>query len=111
MTDIKLSKRQGDVLLKMVDKLPDGCIQIENKNTVVLAYGEATGHQHAIYEDLDKIKIWAKGKVKYLEVMGEVMATVMLKHEEHTQMPILPGIYKLPVQVEYSPKELRITMD
>jgi hypothetical protein len=101
--------RQGDVSLVKVLSLPAGCVEVANteKNKIVLAYGEVTNHSHAIYEDLDQVKVWAVGKVKYLEVM----ATVMLKHEEHTAQIIPPGIYKLPTQVEYTPQELRVTRD
>lgn len=102
------SIRQGDVCLQKIDALPVGCVAVETeKNRIVLAYGEMTGHSHAIYEDIDQVKVWAINKVKYLEVM----ATVMLKHEEHSAATIEPGIYKLPVQVEYTPEELRITRD
>jgi hypothetical protein len=100
--------RQGDVSLVRVTKLPADAVEIKTESErVVLAYGEVTGHAHAIYEDIDKVRVWAVGKVKYLEVM----ATVMLRHEEHTHAAIEPGIYKLPVQVEYEPQELRITRD
>lgn len=100
--------RQGDVSLIKVSALPKGAVEIKTEsNRVVLAYGEVTGHAHAIYEDIDQVKVWAIGKVKYLEVMS----TVMLRHEEHTHARIEPGIYKLPVQVEYSPKALQITRD
>ena len=100
--------RQGDVSLIKVTAIPVGAVEIKTENKrVVLAYGEVTGHAHAIYEDIDQVKVWAIGKVKYLEVM----ATVMLKHEEHTHAKIEPGIYKLPVQVEYTPAELRVTRD
>lgn len=100
--------RQGDVVLSLVNSIPSGAIEVPPEgNRVVLAYGEVTGHAHAIYEDIDQVKIWAIGKVKYLEVM----APIMLRHEEHTHALIDPGIYKLPVQVEYTPQELRITRD
>ena len=105
------SQRQGDVLLLKLDKVakvPDGAVAVKpDGKRIVLAYGEVTGHAHAIYEQTDQVRMWAVGKVKYLEVM----ATVMLKHEEHTHHAIEPGIYKLPVQVEYTPQELRITRD
>lgn len=104
------TQRQGDVLLAMekIKSVPTGATEIKpDGNRIVLAYGEVTGHSHCIYENIDKVKMWAVGKVKYLEVM----ATVMLKHEEHTEHVIEPGIYKLPVQVEYSPAELRRTAD
>lgn len=101
--------RQGDVCLRPVSALPVGVSLVENKHKdcVVLAYGEVTNHKHAIYEDIDQVRVWAIGKVKYLEVM----ATVLLKHEEHSCAEITPGIYKLPVQVEYSPAALQITRD
>lgn len=104
----KFPIRQGDVILTPVSGIPMGATQITTEEKrVVLAYGEVTGHAHAIYEDIDQVKVWAMGKVKYLEVM----APVMLRHEEHTHAEIAPGIYKLPVQVEYSPAALQITRD
>lgn len=100
--------RQGDVSWVMVDSLPSGAVELKTEESrIVLAYGEVTGHAHAIYEDTDQVRVWAVGKVRYLEVMS----AVMLKHEEHTHAKIEPGIYKLPVQVEYTPAELRITRD
>lgn len=104
------SQRQGDVLLKLekIGAIPAGAIAVPpDGKRIVLAYGEVTGHAHAIYENTESVKLWAVGKVRYLEVM----ATVMLKHEEHTHHTIEPGIYKLPVQVEYTPQELLITRD
>ena len=104
----KIPNRQGDVALFKVDSIPAGSKELPIEgNRVVFAYGEVTGHAHAIYEDIDKVKMWANGMVRYVEVL----ATVMLKHEEHTFQTIEPGIYKLPVQVEYTPKSLRITRD
>src|ERR1700677_1868229 len=100
------SSRQGDVAYVKVAALPKGLKEVRSDgNRIVLAYGEVTGHAHAIYENLDSVKLWADGKVRYLEVMS----TVMLKHEEHDPHTIEPGIYKLPVQVEYTPQELRVT--
>jgi len=129
--------RQGDVGLIQVSAIPAGAVEVKNANgnRIVLAFGEATGHAHAIYEDIDQVKVWAIGKVKYLEVMAGAMVTskvtstvvgvdgepfdigvesfpgVCLKHEEHTHHVIPPGIYKLPCQVEYSPAALQITRD
>lgn len=100
--------RQGDVSLIKVTKIPSGASEIRTEDKrVVLAYGEVTGHAHAIYEDIDQVKVWADGKVKYLEVM----APVMLRHEEHTHVKLDIGIYKLPVQMEYESKELKRVAD
>lgn len=43
--------RQGDVQLQPVATLPAGCVEIQpDGNRIVLAYGEVTGHCHAIYD-------------------------------------------------------------
>lgn len=133
-----ISFRQGDVLtvLEKISVLPAGAVEIKTEaKRVVLAYGEVTGHAHAIYEQIDATKMWAIGKVKYLEVMAHAMVMpgtvtsfigdggepqafgseprpgVALKHEEHTIHIIPPGLYKLPVQVEYTPAALQVTRD
>lgn len=128
--------RQGDVCLVPVSAIPPGAVEVKSEEKrVVLAHGEVTGHAHAVYEDADKVKLWAVGKVKYLEVMAGAMVTskitstivgedgtpfdigseslpgVCLKHEEHVHHVLPPGFYKLPVQVEYTPAELRKTQD
>ena len=104
--------RQGDVLLESVTCIPEGAVEIKptKDGKIILALGEATGHHHRFEDVLEEdptVKMWAIGKVKYIEVM----ANVMLKHEEHAPHAIPPGIYKLPVQVQYSPKELQRVTD
>ena len=45
--------RQGDVQLQQVAKMPRDCTEITpDGNRIVLAYGEVTGHAHAIYDHL-----------------------------------------------------------
>lgn len=96
MTNKPLQIRQGDVLLQAIDKLPAGCSEIKpDGNRIVLAYGEVTGHAHAIYDHVQpiaapvspgsadeiaeaaiaraqsKAKLWiAKNQERYLEVFG-----------------------------------------
>ena len=97
--------RQGDVLLVPVAALPEGAKAIESKDRVVLAYGEVTGHAHAIY-DTTKARLWDAGVERFLQVLEPCA----LAHEEHTHKLLEPGIYHLPHQVEYTPAELvRVT--
>lgn len=123
--------RQGDVQLQPVALLPDGCKEISNdKGRIVLAYGEVTGHAHAIADHIvrrqetpgaaDEIAeaaiSRAQAKARLLvapngERYLEVKEAVTLRHEEHTAHTLNPGIYKLPVQVEYTPSELRRVED
>jgi hypothetical protein len=123
--------RQGDVLLQPVASLPPGCTEIPNdKGRIVLAYGEVTGHAHAIADHVayaerrgaaaeeiasaaiaraqTKARLWkAQNGERYLEVTEMVNLT----HEEHTAHALLPGIYHLPTQVEYTPAALRRVAD
>jgi len=120
--------RQGDVALVLVSALPAGCTPIPlDKGRIVLAYGEVTGHAHAIADHIErefapgaaaeiteaaiaraKARLWkAPDGSRYLEVSE----TVHLGHEEHSTHLIPPGVYNLPQQVEYSPAVLRRAAD
>jgi hypothetical protein len=120
--------RQGDVLLTRVSALPEGCVGVpSDRGRIVLAYGEVTGHSHSIHDtaaewrptpQAEEVCDAAIARAKARLVVSprgerylEVFETVVLLHEEHTLCPIPPGIYKVPVQVEYSPKSVRRVED
>lgn len=166
--------RQGDVLLSPVKSLPAGCTEVPlDKGRIVLAYGEVTGHAHAI-EDRAMRQIASEAAAEIAEaavararllqapngerflqvsegahcceavkpavLIGETATAFLmqcrlgqvwfakniysrdgtaiagpdfqlLRHEEHSYHATPPGIYKLPVQVEYTPAELRRVED
>lgn len=131
-----LQLRQGDVQIQQVAALPAGCTELPPEGQrIVLAHGEVTGHAHAIYDHLydnksalaavypgaaDEIAeaaiARARSKARLLQAPNgerylEVTETVTLRHEEHTQHTIPPGIYHLPRQMEYTPAELRRVED
>jgi len=57
--------RQGDVLLIPVDDVPAGSVEETTTETrVVLAFGEVTGHAHAI--DTLMAKTFHNGEQRYL---------------------------------------------
>ena len=118
--------RQGDVALVQVAALPAGCTEVpHDEGRIVLAYGEVTGHAHAIADHRPALRAEeladaaiarAKTKARLLRAPNgqrylEVTETVTLRHEEHTAHAIPPGIYQLPTQVEYAPGELRRVED
>jgi hypothetical protein len=136
MTNRPSSIRQGDVLLVTVKQLPAGCIEVPlDKGRIVLAYGEVTGHSHAIADHVQTVspgaaaeiaeaviaraRLWrAPNGLRYLEVTEPVH----LGHEEHAlytgllgspngKTMIPPGIHKVPAQVEYTPAEIRRVAD
>lgn len=99
-------KRQGDVLLVQVKVMPKNAIRHTEDTRVVLAHGEVTGHAHAIYEPA-KAKLWDAGAERFLQVLE----TVALRHEEHKPVSLEAGIYRVVIQQEYTPAELRNVAD
>ena len=122
--------RQGDVLLIKVSELPKKVKNVTPKDRIVLAYGEVTGHAHAIYPEksldltvLDKVKqrfaandtqpmrlkakLWDGGAERFLQVIEKTA----LRHEEHLPIPLDPGVYKVVRQREYDPVRERMVAD
>lgn len=71
--------RQGDVLLNPVRSAPKGKAIAPDNGRVILAYGEVTGHAHAIEEIQSVALIETEDGHVYLRVKEEVP----LRHEEH----------------------------
>ena len=102
--------RQGDVLIRTIDAIPVGAKDVTPKDRIVLAYGEVTGHAHAIAPDEARefSLADAAGAVRrFLNVVS--LATV--RHEEHAAIPLPPGAYEIVIQREYHPEEIRTVAD
>jgi hypothetical protein len=99
--------RQGDVLLqKLETTLPLNATPVENKETrLILAYGEVTGHAHALSKSTASMYMWEG------ERLIEVTQNTQLLHEEHSAVNLEPGVYKVIQQVEYHPQEIRNVAD
>lgn len=95
--------RQGDVLLVPVEakekvtvrgrrpEEPDG-------GRVVLAYGEVTGHAHAL--PATDAALFLLGGERLLRVKRPTA----LRHEEHGEIPLRPGLYRVLRQRQYTPQ-------
>ena len=109
--------QQGDVLLLKVDKATFlnqkiSCNEVspEKNNRHELAYGEETGHCHAVYLDemLDKAGLTLY-KHKYRREGSPALAmevsidNVVIKHEEHKPLTIPKGFYIQRIVREYNP--------
>jgi hypothetical protein len=100
--------RQGDVLLVRRTRLPRGTKPVpRDRGRIVLAYGEVTGHAHAIDEEFAELV--EVEKQRFLRVPGKEVATLV--HEEHAAIEVPPGIYEVRQQREYSPEEIRNVAD
>ncbi len=101
--------RQGDVFLEKIDDPVDfqNMKKIErDKNRVILAYGEMTGHAHVVLSPATSLFEDPEGE-RYLQVEEDTS----LDHEEHSTLPLYSGIYKVSIQREYSPKEIKRVVD
>lgn len=107
--------RQGDVLIERVSALPAVPLtEVKTPGRVVLAYGEVTGHAHAIYPEAGVLpaKLWDAVAERFLQVMERTA----IKHEEHGAIPLEAGVYRISkfgagTQREYSPEEIRSVAD
>lgn len=100
--------RQGDVLLQSVKSLPKDVTEIAGD--VILAYGEVTGHAHAVKlleTERHKVKYWSAGAERFLQVMERVVLT----HEEHAEIVLGEGIYRQGFQCEDFGEEVRRVTD
>lgn len=106
--------RQGDVLVVRIKVIPNDAEQENNKERIVLAYGEATGHAHAIdasqaqsYRTANPVPIFDAQAERFLRVQVEAL----LRHEEHDIIKLPAGDYAVITQREYSPEEIRRVSD
>jgi hypothetical protein len=99
--------RQGDVLLLKVEELPPeaSAEELPEPHRIVLAYGEVTGHAHAL--STTHAAIYQHEESRYL--VAQPGATLV--HEEHSSIVLEPGVYRVVRQREYSPREVRLVAD
>jgi len=89
--------RHGDVFLIPMAKLPKDAVRTETK---VLAYGEATGHSHAITGDA---VIYCRPDGSMFVQTGDGVSG--LTHEEHGNPELVPDqTYGVVLQEEYDPE-------
>jgi hypothetical protein len=124
MTKIAKQWRQGDVFIEQVSETAEGRKRIDDgKGCVVLALGEVTGHSHRIespHASLyleqattavpDSVLLGLGGGLipDRLLVLDGPAAVV---HEEHGTISLGAGTYRVRIQREYSPAELRNVAD
>ncbi|MFN8657154.1 MAG: hypothetical protein U0105_12515 [Candidatus Obscuribacterales bacterium] len=98
--------RQGDVLLIKVGQLPPGSAKEEAADhRIVLAWGEVTGHAHAV--SAATATYYKFGGGNYLQVHEDTK----LVHEEHRAIDLPVGVYKIVLQREYFPAGNRVVVD
>lgn len=88
--------RQGDLVIKPIEKLPENLKVVSKGNQFVLAEGEQTGHKHLLVAEKLEVLQDEKGRY-YFQLQNNATIT----HEEHKTITILPGIYEVGNEQEY----------
>jgi hypothetical protein len=84
--------RQGDVYLIPIGTLPQGLTKKNN----VLAHGEKTGHRHQFLEQSVETFVDSNDQ-QFISLDHDAD----LVHEEHHQIHVPPGYYRVAIQREY----------
>lgn len=107
-TEVPWMIRQGDVALVAVAEIPSDATEQrrDEGDRVVLAYGEVTGHAHALHEPGVTMLQAANS-----DVFLRVIEPSNLVHEEHGRIPVPAGKYRVVRQREYHPEEIRTVAD
>ena len=73
-----------------------------DQGEIVLAYGEVTGHRHAIAEPHAELLALPDQEIerRFLRIVGD---KALLRHEEHDTITLPPGTYQVVQQREYVP--------
>jgi hypothetical protein len=116
--------RQGDVAIVRIDKLPPKAVEAkrDEHGHIVLAFGEHSGHRHAIRDkEVTAFRLESSerdalsAEVDYITVGG---SGATLNHEyvtgqkaDHDPLSLPAGIYKIVGQREYSPEAIRRAVD
>lgn len=93
--------RHGDVILQKVSEIKGTKLK-----HLVLAEGEVTGHAHRITEG--EAELYEHEGTLYLSVKE---GGASLTHEEHKEIKLPEGKYKITIQREYEPNGWRRVAD
>jgi hypothetical protein len=108
---------QGDLMLRRIDKLPNGIKPLSSEGGVFVVAHSETGHNHVI-DARPNVK-WYSGDdsmVTYLEVVEATDATETLLrhlrgHDTHKTIVIPPGVFEVRRQREHTPEGWRRVAD
>lgn len=111
--------RQGDVLIERIAKIPNSAKKQTASRGIILAHGEVTGHHH-ILKTQDPADWWKEGEIlasleKPPSLAGEIFVSLpdggVVAHDEHSEIKLPVGNYRITRQREYSPEAIRNVAD
>lgn len=96
--------RHGDVFVQKAKSIPESASQLPH---CILAKGELTGHAHRV-EPRDAATLYRASDAMFLRIASD---SATLVHEEHAPITLEKGVYRVWIQREYSPEEIRRVVD
>ncbi|MEI7729724.1 MAG: hypothetical protein WCO56_09125 [Verrucomicrobiota bacterium] len=111
--------RQGDVLIERIAEIPTTAVRQNRSTRIILAHGEATGHHHAL-ETVDPADWWKEGEIstanqKPTMLTGSLFVSLpvggVVRHQEHSEIQLPAGNYRVTRQWEYAPEAIRYVED
>lgn len=93
--------RQGDVVISKINTIPE--IELKEKEDLILAEGEVTGHYHKIVDGKVKLMVAAAATKAMFEVMilRVLSDQATLFHDEHESIILTMGDYEIKQQREW----------
>lgn len=113
MKEFKRLAAQGDVILRKIDKLPDGVVEMSSRDGEYVVAHSETGHHHVI--TADKVRAFRPKKPDIYQMFLQIDEPTDLVHERsfdtHEALRIQPGTYEVRRQRQYTPKGFRPVVD
>lgn len=112
MKTFKTQAAQGDMLIRRIDKLPEGLEKSKSENGLhVLAHSE-TGHNHVVNERGAQLLIDKTNEfIAYLEVTEPSEIEHLRSYDTHETILVDKGIYEIRRQREYVAEGFRRAQD
>lgn len=100
MTSPKSAIRQGDVLIMACRSIPKTAKPVAPEGgLVIVARGEATGHHHA-FPHRQGVTLFRDDGARGMTYL-QVDEPATLTHQEHDQLALQPGTYRVVIQKSF----------
>lgn len=109
---LKQIGRQGDLLIRKIDKFPSNLKKAKEENGVFILAHSETGHNHIIDKNKAQLLIDETNTfIAYLEVTEDANVEHLRSFYTHETVELPIGLYEIRRQREYSPQGYRRAMD
>jgi len=103
---------QGDMLITLIDELPEGIVEKKKENGVYILAHSETGHHHVIDQNHATAYEAANDPfVAYMVVEHPTELKHLRSFDTHSPITITPGTYRVNRQREYTPEGFRRAAD